>query len=227
MRGGKEPKVQKPSACRSTDTAGSPVGHQGSSSSSSLLVAGASTATADSVELPSAPAEVARGGRSRPAAAPAPPRRRRPRPRRPRPPARCPSGCASARAATPCCDLQRELRRRGQRIAVDGAFGPATKRAVKRIQKRLRMKRTGIVGAQAAEAPRPADPRTAAAAAPAPTPDGTEHDDLPQGLPGPGRLQLLRRLRRAARVGQPPGQRHHGRPRHAAGRRRRRGRSPR
>jgi murein DD-endopeptidase MepM/ murein hydrolase activator NlpD len=45
-------------------------------------------------------------------------------------------------------DLQRELRRRGIRIAVDGAFGPATKRAVKRIQKRFKMKRTGIANAK-------------------------------------------------------------------------------
>jgi murein DD-endopeptidase MepM/ murein hydrolase activator NlpD len=41
-------------------------------------------------------------------------------------------------------DLQRELRRRGQRIAVDGAFGPATKLAVKRIQKRFGMRATGV-----------------------------------------------------------------------------------
>jgi murein DD-endopeptidase MepM/ murein hydrolase activator NlpD len=45
-------------------------------------------------------------------------------------------------------DLQRELRRRGIRIAVDGAFGPATKRAVKRIQKRFKMKPTGIADAK-------------------------------------------------------------------------------
>lgn len=45
-------------------------------------------------------------------------------------------------------DLQRELRRRGQRIAVDGAFGPATRRAVQRIQKRFRMKRTGAANAR-------------------------------------------------------------------------------
>jgi murein DD-endopeptidase MepM/ murein hydrolase activator NlpD len=41
-------------------------------------------------------------------------------------------------------DLQAELRRRGMRIAVDGAFGPATKRAVVRMQKRLKLKRTGV-----------------------------------------------------------------------------------
>ena len=41
-------------------------------------------------------------------------------------------------------DLQRELRRRGIPVKVDGAFGPATKKAVKRMQKRLHMKATGI-----------------------------------------------------------------------------------
>jgi murein DD-endopeptidase MepM/ murein hydrolase activator NlpD len=45
-------------------------------------------------------------------------------------------------------DLQRELRRRGIRVVVDGAFGPATKRAVKRIQKRFKMKPTGIADAK-------------------------------------------------------------------------------
>jgi murein DD-endopeptidase MepM/ murein hydrolase activator NlpD len=41
-------------------------------------------------------------------------------------------------------DLQRELRRRGQRITVDGAYGPATKAAVKRLQKRMRLPATGV-----------------------------------------------------------------------------------
>lgn len=41
-------------------------------------------------------------------------------------------------------DLQAELRRRGIRIAVDGEFGPATKRAVRAIQRRLKMKATGV-----------------------------------------------------------------------------------
>ncbi|MGD9570632.1 MAG: peptidoglycan DD-metalloendopeptidase family protein [Thermoleophilia bacterium] len=45
-------------------------------------------------------------------------------------------------------DLQRELRRRGVRVTVDGAFGPATKRAVKRIQKRFKMKATGVANAK-------------------------------------------------------------------------------
>lgn len=45
-------------------------------------------------------------------------------------------------------DLQRELRRRGARIAVDGAFGPATKQAVKWIQRRLGLPRTGVADAK-------------------------------------------------------------------------------
>jgi murein DD-endopeptidase MepM/ murein hydrolase activator NlpD len=45
-------------------------------------------------------------------------------------------------------DLQRELRRRGIKVTVDGAFGPATKKAVKRIQKRFKMKQTGIADAK-------------------------------------------------------------------------------
>lgn len=45
-------------------------------------------------------------------------------------------------------DLQRALRRRGARIAVDGAFGPATKRAVKWIQRRLGLPRTGVADAR-------------------------------------------------------------------------------
>jgi murein DD-endopeptidase MepM/ murein hydrolase activator NlpD len=41
-------------------------------------------------------------------------------------------------------DLQGELRRRGLKLAVDGAFGPATKKAVKRVQKRLKLRPTGV-----------------------------------------------------------------------------------
>ena len=44
-------------------------------------------------------------------------------------------------------DLQRALRRRGLRLAVDGEFGPATRRAVKRVQRRLGLRRTGIANA--------------------------------------------------------------------------------
>jgi len=44
-------------------------------------------------------------------------------------------------------DLQRELRRRGARIAVDGRFGPATRRAVQRLQRRMRMRASGVADA--------------------------------------------------------------------------------
>lgn len=105
------------------------------------LAVGATTAFADSVDLPSAPAAAAQG------AAPAPPVA-----------ASAPvvAPAVATRAATPIVlrlgsngdavlDLQRELRRRGARIAVDGEFGRATKKAVTRMQKRFRMKPTGIV----------------------------------------------------------------------------------
>ncbi|MFN8122528.1 MAG: peptidoglycan DD-metalloendopeptidase family protein [Thermoleophilia bacterium] len=67
-----------------------------------------------------------------------------------------PSASAPAPAAAPVTlrigsfgavvrDLQRELRRRGQRyVKVDGAFGPATRKAVKAVQRRLRMRPTGV-----------------------------------------------------------------------------------
>jgi murein DD-endopeptidase MepM/ murein hydrolase activator NlpD len=42
-------------------------------------------------------------------------------------------------------DLQRELRRRGQRLAVDGSFGPATRKAVRTLQKRFKLRLTGVV----------------------------------------------------------------------------------
>jgi murein DD-endopeptidase MepM/ murein hydrolase activator NlpD len=45
-------------------------------------------------------------------------------------------------------DLQRELRRRGQRyVRVDGSYGPATRKAVRAVQRRLRMRPTGVATA--------------------------------------------------------------------------------
>jgi murein DD-endopeptidase MepM/ murein hydrolase activator NlpD len=109
------------------------------------LLAGAATAAAQDVELPPAPTVPP------PAAAPAPPVAT----------AATPPAATLARSVRPTAlrlrmgdygqsvrDLQRELRRRGMRIAVDGAFGPATRRAVMRMQKRLRMRPTGVADAR-------------------------------------------------------------------------------
>lgn len=102
------------------------------------LFISAATAAAQDVAVPPPPSST-----PAPAAAPAPTASA---------PANAP---AAAPAATPVLlrvgsrgqlvkDLQAELRRRGIRIVVDGAFGPATKRAVKKIQKRLKLPATGI-----------------------------------------------------------------------------------
>lgn len=45
-------------------------------------------------------------------------------------------------------DMQRELRRRGRRIAVDGQYGPGTVRAVRALQKRFGMAATGSADAR-------------------------------------------------------------------------------
>ena len=116
-----------------------------------LLVA-AATAVAQDVAIPSAP-----NATPAPGAAPAPTAAA--------PAASAPASAPATAPATPATpvsapvtlrigstgqlvkDLQSELRRRGLKLAVDGEYGPATKRAVKRIQKRLGMKRSGVATA--------------------------------------------------------------------------------
>lgn len=113
------------------------------------LLSAAVPALAQDVAIPSAPSAT-----PAPGAAPAPPAAA-PAPSAPAPA----SATAPAAAATPVSapvtlrigstgqlveDLQSELRRRGLRITVDGEYGPATKRAVKVMQKRFKMKRTGV-----------------------------------------------------------------------------------
>lgn len=133
-----------------------------------------SAATAAAVEVPSAPTATGQG------AAPAPPA----------PPA-APAPVASTTSTKQVAvrlrmgsrgdavrDLQRELRRRGMRIAVDGAFGPATKRAVKRMQKRFRMKVTGIADARLLKRLGLRTRRAAAAPASAPAPGATGYLEL-------------------------------------------------
>lgn len=114
-----------------------------------VLGAGAGTAAAQDVELPSAPASrPAPGAAPAPAAGTAPAATTAPR--------TAPAASRGRRVVVlrmgargrAVRDLQRELRRRGMRVAVDGAFGPATKRAVRRMQRRLRMRPTGVADAR-------------------------------------------------------------------------------
>lgn len=144
------------------------------------LAAGVAVASAAPVELPppptsspapGAPPAPAQQPAPSPAATPAPPAASATRP--PAATVRLALGATGPAVR----DLQRELRRRGQRIAVDGAFGPATRRAVARMQKRLRMRVTGVADAAllkrlglrtraAASAPVAATPAPAAAPVP-------------------------------------------------------------
>ncbi|WP_217924214.1 peptidoglycan-binding protein [Miltoncostaea oceani] len=64
----------------------------------------------------------------------------------PRPPAGAEAGVLGLGARGPVVrELQRELRRRGIRVVVDGRYGPGTKRAVARLQRRLGLRVNGIV----------------------------------------------------------------------------------
>jgi murein DD-endopeptidase MepM/ murein hydrolase activator NlpD len=105
---------------------------------------GAATAAAQDVAIPTPPATT-----PAPGAAPAPPS--------PAPAAATPAAPATAAPAVPKLltlrvgatgrqvkDLQSALRKRGLRVAVDGEFGPATRRAVRIVQKRMRLRPSGV-----------------------------------------------------------------------------------
>lgn len=100
----------------------------------------ASAAAAADVEVPTAPPPPAEPG-----AAPAPPAAQPSAGNTPVVVRRVASiSLRIGSTGKPVRDLQRALRRRGLRVAVDGTFGPATKRAVRRLQARLHLRRTGI-----------------------------------------------------------------------------------
>ncbi len=109
---------------------------------------GAATAAAQDVPIPTPPATTpapgaapAPSGSTAPAATPAAPATQ------PTTPAPAVSTLTMLRVGATGLeveDLQRALRKRGLRVAVDGEFGPATKRAVKIVQKRMRLRATGV-----------------------------------------------------------------------------------
>jgi murein DD-endopeptidase MepM/ murein hydrolase activator NlpD len=104
-----------------------------------VLAGVAGTALAEDVELPTAPsAAPAAGAAPAPAPAAAAPATTVTRPRTVRIVLRMGSTGPAVKS------LQRALRRHKIRVAVDGEFGPATRRGVKIMQKRLRMRATGI-----------------------------------------------------------------------------------
>lgn len=106
-----------------------------------LLIA-AATAVAQDVAIPSAPTTS-----PAPGAAPAPTASApatTPAPAVPATPVSAPVTLRIGSRGQAVKDLQSELRRRGLKVVADGAFGPATKRAVKKIQKRLKMKASGV-----------------------------------------------------------------------------------
>ena len=102
--------------------------------------------------------------------------------------------------------LQRQLKRRGYRVSVDGDFGAGTKAAVRKLQRRMKMRVTGVATTSLMR-------RLGIRSAPAttsPAPERHRQRPIPEGVPhGRDQLQLLERLRRGAGPGRSPGQRHH------------------
>ena len=150
-----------------------------------LALGVASPAVADEVELPPAP-----GAATAPGAAPAPVAAAA-APATPAPVARTVAVRLRIGSEGPAVrDLQRELRRRGIPVTVDGEFGPATKKAVKRMQTRLKMRPTGIADTRLLK--RLGLQTRAAASAPR---RGTGHPhDLAvlEGVPGGGEVPVHR-----------------------------------
>ncbi|MGE3234228.1 MAG: peptidoglycan-binding protein, partial [Thermoleophilia bacterium] len=111
-----------------------------------------------------------------------------------RPPPFAESGVLTVGAHGPAVRaLQRELRSRGIRVTVDGRFGPGTRRAVARLQKRMGLRINGLVdrpllwwlGISVCDLPGPTTARGAAAGR------------LRMGAYGPQVCVLQRRLARA------------------------------
>ena len=111
-----------------------------------------------------------------------------------RPPPFAESGVLTIGAHGPAVRaLQRELRSRGIRVAVDGRFGPGTRRAVARLQKRLGLRINGLVdrpllwwlGISVCDLPGPTTAR------------GAEANRLRLGAYGPKVCVLQRSLTRA------------------------------
>ena len=140
MRRRRGAKDLSPTSCPSRPRAGPAAAMLGVLVAVSALALGAaSSAAADEVELPPAP-----GAATAPGAAPAPAAPAA-APATPAPVARTVAvRLRIGSQGSAVRDLQRELRRRGIPVTVDGEFGPATKKAVKRMQKRLGMAPTGI-----------------------------------------------------------------------------------
>lgn len=99
----------------------------------------AQPALAIEVELSPAP-----GATPAPGAAPRPPATGPAPPPAPASPAPAVARLRTGSRGPMVRDLQIELRRRGARLRIDGAFGPATRHALVALQRRLRVRPTGV-----------------------------------------------------------------------------------